>query len=100
MAANSGDIESQLRQLVAQAKPYMGKKIAELHSNVIHGWIQDEQTIANKLYNQIDRIVRLHGNVLPAKLFNESRDCVEGLEEYIFKLKDASYDLKKIGGKW
>ncbi|KPM10439.1 peroxidasin-like [Sarcoptes scabiei] len=92
------NIELQLQQLVSQAKPFLGKEIAQLHSTVIQGWIQEEQKIVNRLYQQIDKIVRLHGSVLSAKLFNESRDCVEQLEEYIFKLKDALYDLRKIGG--
>ncbi|KAH7640526.1 uncharacterized protein LOC124496064 [Dermatophagoides farinae] len=94
----TSDFESQLRQLVAQSKPYVGKEIAELESNVIQGWLQEEQKKVNKLYQQIDRICRLHGSSLPAKLFNESRDTVEKLEEYIFKLKDALYDLKFVGG--
>ncbi|OTF72109.1 hypothetical protein BLA29_007028 [Euroglyphus maynei] len=94
----SSDFESQLRQLVAQSKPYMGKEVAELESNVIKGWIQEEQKKVDKLYQQIDRICRLHGSSLPAKLFNESRDTVEKLEEYQFKLKDALYGLRFVGG--
>ncbi|OTF77369.1 hypothetical protein BLA29_010641 [Euroglyphus maynei] len=93
------NIESELRQLMVKSKPYMAKEIVTQHSTTMRGWIQDEQKIVTKLYQQMERIIRLNGTMLPAKLFNESRDCLEQLEDYIFRLKDAMYHLSRIAGR-
>ncbi|KAH9526002.1 TRAFAC class myosin-kinesin ATPase super [Dermatophagoides farinae] len=92
------NIESELRQLMSKSQPYMAKEIIAQHSTTMRGWIQDEQQIVNKLYQQMERIIRLHGTMLPAKLFNDSRECLEQLEDYIFRLKDAMFHLSRIAG--
>ncbi|XP_075678803.1 uncharacterized protein LOC113798135 [Dermatophagoides pteronyssinus] len=83
--------ENQLKKLLKDAE----RVINDTEIETCTQWIDREVQRTQKLKEQIER--QQNHSSIPAKLFNEARDTVDGLQRFIENLKDFRSNMARNG---